>query len=130
MPTRARTATPRSGSELCQSFSNSFKARLTLAWEFHIQGGYGSIFRAFRRSDDGISQRTNPAHTDLHHISRSQGADTGGRAGGNGIASLERHHLRDVANYNIKRKNHFRGVAVLFPDSIHESLDGDAGWIE
>src|ERR1700733_12920957 len=85
-------------------------------------GRFESILRIFGRSDHRISQRADAADTDFHDVACSQRPNARGRAGGNDVARFKRHHLRDKANYNIKRKNHFCWVSKLFPVSIHESL--------
>src|ERR1700735_1100114 len=121
---------PRGGGHCANLLVILSKLALRSCRNITARGGYGSIFRAFRRPDYRISQRADAAVANFNNISLTQGADTGGRASSNNVAGLERHHLRDVANYNIKGKNHFRGVSILFPDAIQERLDGEARRIE
>src|SRR5271156_2476515 len=113
-PMRTTTATPASGSQSCQSFRSSFNA---------------CLFRCglILRGDDGISERADSADADFDNIAGGERAHTRGRAGSDHVTRLKRHHLRDEADYSINGKDHFRRVSRLFPDSIHEGFNGDAG---
>src|SRR5580692_7119106 len=117
MPTTTTAATPASGSKSCQSVRSSFNAYLFRC---------GSILRG----DDGISERADSADADFDDIASDQRPHTRGRAGGDHVARLKRHHLRNEADYSINGKDHFRRVSRLFPDSIHEGFDGDARGID
>ena len=79
------------------------------------------------RGDDWIFQRADAADADFDDVAGGQRAHTGRRAGGDHVAWFERHHLRNEADYSINGKDHFRRVSRLFPGSIHESFEREAG---
>src|SRR5580704_1017650 len=82
-----------------------------------------SIFK----SPDWIAQRPDAADAYLNHIACRERPYAGRSARRDQIAWFERHRLRDPTNYNINGKNHFRQPSGLFPDAIHECLDGRIG---
>ena len=54
------------------------------------------------------------------------GRDARRRAGGDDIAGLERHALRDEGNQRGNVEQHRRGAAVLQPPAVDVQADGDA----
>src|SRR5271156_1331323 len=118
----ASTPRPASGAHSCQSFKISFNIRLC--------AGIESIFRSVIRPDHRISERTDSAHADFDHVPGRKRTHARRSAGGNEVTRLERHHLRDETDYNIKGKDHFGRVSILFPGTVHESLDRGIRQIE
>jgi len=74
-----------------------------------------------------IMQRANAFDSHFHDISRGQRRDALGRAGSNQIAGVKRHHLGDVADCNIERKDEIPRIALLPKLAVDSSFHAGAG---
>jgi hypothetical protein len=55
----------------------------------------------------GVAERSNSAYSDFHDVARRQRSNAGGSTGGNNVARLECHHLRDKSSNDVHREDHF-----------------------
>src|SRR5262249_47232274 len=78
---------------------------------------------------NGIDQGSNPLDGDLHAVSRRQGPDSRGRAGGDEISREEGHDSRDESNEKGGREDHLARGRVLPEDPVDASFDREIAGI-
>src|SRR5579862_8867876 len=78
----------------------------------------------------GIAQRADAVDGDLDDVAGLQRADAGGRARGDDVAGKQRHHAREPAEDEVRRKSHVNGARELLALAVDEGLDGRPAQVE